>query len=80
VVRTVPAKEPRPTPAPLEVPAVWVVGGGTAVWFVIFLVLLPMRGRLADDGHELWFWTSLAGWLLGLLGTWLSWRQNRPRS
>ena len=41
---------------------------GTALWFVAFLVLLPMRGRLADAGHEIWLWTCLAGWVLGLIG------------
>jgi len=47
---------------------------GTALWFAAFLVLLPFRGRLADGGHEVWLWTCLAGWLLGLLGLALSLR------
>ena len=34
---------------------------GTALWFAGFLVLLPFRGRLADDGNEVWLWTCLAG-------------------
>lgn len=45
-----------------------VVGWGTMIWFVAFLVMLPLRGRLEHAGHPDWFWTSLAGWTLGLLG------------
>ena len=41
---------------------------GTALWFAGFLVLLPFRGRLADDGNEVWMWTCLAGGVLGLIG------------
>ena len=31
-------------------------------------MLLPFRGRLAEDGREVWVWTCLAGGLLGLVG------------
>jgi len=62
----------RPTPPPLEADTVKIVIIGTALWFVGFLVLLPFRGRLADDGHEVWLWTCLAGGLLGLLGLFLA--------
>ena len=64
---------------PLDVNAARVVGGGSAVWFVLFLVLLVFHDRLADDGHLVWLWTSLAGWILGLLGTWLCIRQRAAR-
>jgi hypothetical protein len=50
------------------VDVVSVVGWGTMIWFVAFLVMLPLRGRLEHAGHPDWFWTSLAGWTLGLLG------------
>jgi hypothetical protein len=59
---------PRPAPEPLEADTVRIMLIGTALWFAGFLVLLPFRGRLADDGHEVWLWTCLAGGLLGLLG------------
>jgi hypothetical protein len=58
----------RPTPEPLEADTVRIVVVGTALWFAGFLVLLPLRGRLAEDGNEIWLWTCLAGGLLGLLG------------
>ena len=57
-----------PAPEPLEADTVRIMLIGTALWFAGFLVLLPFRGRLADDGHEVWLWTCLAGGLLGLLG------------
>ena len=57
-----------PAPPPLEANTVRLVLVGTALWFVAFLVLLPMRGRLTDDGHSIWLWTCLAGWVLGLIG------------
>jgi hypothetical protein len=31
-------------------------------------VLLRFYGWLGDHSHRSWLWTSLAGWLLGLLG------------
>ncbi|HZB48709.1 MAG TPA: DUF2530 domain-containing protein [Mycobacteriales bacterium] len=62
----------RPTPPPLEADTVRIVIVGTTLWFVGFLVLLPFRGRLADDGREFWLWTCLAGGLLGLLGLFLA--------
>jgi Protein of unknown function (DUF2530) len=58
----------RPAPPPLEANTVRLTLIGIALWFVAFLVLLPMRGRLTDDGHEIWLWTCLAGWVLGLIG------------
>ena len=58
----------RPTPPPLEADVVRITIIGTALWFAGFLVLLPLRGRLADGGHETWLWTCLAGGVLGLIG------------
>ena len=61
------------------------MGIGAALWFAAFcvlMVLLAVRGRAAEAGHSLWRWTTLAGWLLGLTGMYLSHlqqRQRRPR-
>jgi hypothetical protein len=59
---------------------VLVMGIGTALWFVAFcvlMVLLLVRGRAAEAGHSQWRWVTLAGWLLGLTGMYLSHRQHR---
>jgi MFS family permease len=45
-----------------------VIVAGTAAFFLAFVVLLPFWGWLGDHGHRVWLWTSLAGWLLGLVG------------
>lgn len=42
---------------------------GTALWFVAFVVLLCFWGWLGEHDHRDWLWTSLAGWILGVLGT-----------
>ncbi|WP_377270694.1 DUF2530 domain-containing protein [Peterkaempfera sp. SMS 1(5)a] len=60
----------RPAPEPLEANDVAIVTGGTVLWFVGFLVLIPFQGRLSDAGHGLWSWTCLAGAALGLIGIW----------
>jgi hypothetical protein len=67
-VTTAPDRSPRAVQRPLEVDAVPVIAFGTAVWFVIFVVLLVFHGRVVDAGHETWLWTSLAGTGLGLIG------------
>ncbi|MFF7632294.1 DUF2530 domain-containing protein [Kitasatospora sp. NPDC008050] len=58
-----------PSPPPVEANDVAIVGGGTALWFLGFVVLLPLRGSLGH-GHGNWPWICLAGGLLGLLGVW----------
>jgi MFS family permease len=55
-------------PPPVQINARRIVAVGTALWFVAFVVLLPFYGWLGDHSHRSWLWTSLAGWLLGLLG------------
>ena len=60
----------RPSPPPLEANDVAIVGGGTALWFVAFLALLPFHGTLADHGRGDWQWICLAGAGLGLIGLW----------
>lgn len=60
----------RPAPPPLEANDVAIVGAGTALWFVAFLVLLPFHHALAAHDRGYWQWTCLAGGLLGLIGLW----------
>ena len=60
----------RVAPPPLEGNVVATVTGGTATWFVLFLVQLPFYGWYADRGHEWWIWCCLAGTGLGLIGIW----------
>ena len=77
-----PARMPRPlrpSPEPLDVNASTVIIAGTAMWLVGFVVLLFFAGRLADAEALVWLWTTLAGWVLGLLGLWISIRQQRRR-
>ncbi|MFB7375941.1 DUF2530 domain-containing protein [Kitasatospora purpeofusca] len=59
-----------PSPPPLEANDVAIVGGGTVLWFVAFVVLLPFWGTLSDHGHGNWPWICLAGGGLGLIGLW----------
>ncbi len=65
------AKTPlRPSPPPFEVNDVAIVGGGTVLWFVGFLALLPFDDYLTSHGHRYWPWICLAGAGLGLIGVW----------
>jgi Protein of unknown function (DUF2530) len=66
----------RPVQEPLDVDAVRVIGVGTVLWFVGFVALLPFHARLAENGHQIWLWTCLAGWVLGLMGLPLCYRQR----
>ncbi|MFE9424483.1 DUF2530 domain-containing protein [Kitasatospora sp. NPDC006697] len=59
-----------PAPPPLEADDVKIVGGGTVLWFLGFLVLLPFHSALSRHGHGNWPWICLAGGLLGLIGLW----------
>jgi hypothetical protein len=59
---------PRPQPQPLDPPMVPFALGGTALWAIAGLVLLPMRDRLRANGHGSWLPICLAGFLLGLIG------------
>ena len=60
----------RPAPEPLEANDVAIVTGGTIVWFLGFLALIPFQTQLSHAGHGLWSWTCLAGAGLGLIGIW----------
>jgi hypothetical protein len=44
-----------------------VVGLGTAIWFALWVGLLVAH-LAADRPLDLWFYTTLVGWLLGVLG------------
>ena len=55
-------------PPPAQMNARRITLFGTIVWFVAFVVLLVSWNWLGEHGHRIWLWTSLAGWLLGLLG------------
>ncbi|HSY16578.1 MAG TPA: DUF2530 domain-containing protein, partial [Jatrophihabitantaceae bacterium] len=57
---------PAPPIEPIQVNSRPIVVVGTAIWFVMFVVLLPFYGTLGTHHHRVWLWTSLAGWLLGL--------------
>jgi type VI protein secretion system component VasK len=59
-----------PDPKPLDVDGVLAVSIGTIAWAVAFLVLLPFRDQLAEEGREWWLWTCLVGAVLGLAGLW----------
>lgn len=58
----------RPPPEPVQVDARRIVAVGTALWFALFLALLPFWSRLRDGDHLLWLWTPLAAAGLGLIG------------
>jgi hypothetical protein len=53
---------------PLPYDGVLSVTVGTAVWFVALVIMLPLAGRLNDDGHLWWLATAAVGFGLGLLG------------
>jgi hypothetical protein len=59
---------PPPQPEPLDPPMVPFALGGTALWGIAALVMLPMRDRLHAAGHGSWLSICLAGFLLGLVG------------
>jgi uncharacterized protein DUF2530 len=70
--------DPPPPPAKLT-DVTTVVSAGTAVWFVTWAALLVAHlthGRPLD----IWFTTTLTGWLLGLLGyTIFHWQRRAAR-
>jgi hypothetical protein len=59
-----------PSPPAMEANDVAIVGGGTVLWFLGFLVLLPFQHTLSAHGHGEWPWICLSGGLLGLIGLW----------
>jgi hypothetical protein len=65
------------TPPPVQINARRIVLAGTVLWFVAFVALLPFYGWLGDHSHRIWLWTSLAGWVLGLMGLTIMTRHRR---
>lgn len=59
----------RPTPPPLEGDIVKLVGVGSLIWVVLFLVAWLERDSLGE-GREWWPWCAIAGAGLGLFGLW----------
>ena len=67
---------PAPPPLPARLQAVPpLIYAGTAVWFLVFAVLLVLRYGY-DVGRPIWLWTALAGWILGLIGVPIMWWQR----
>lgn len=67
-----------PTPPPLSTRLldIWpVVVVGTSAWFVAFVALLIARYGF-DATPPIWLWTTIYGWILGILGTALFWWQR----
>ncbi len=69
---------PPPLPSWLADPALAVMVG-TGLWFVASATLLAaflFGGRALDE----WFWTTTAGWILGLAGySILRWQRHAAR-
>lgn len=73
-----PGAEPqRATPEPMETNDVLIVGVGTALFAVAFVVLLVLHGTLQHSGRGQWPWIALSGFVLGLLG--LTYCRRRAR-
>jgi hypothetical protein len=62
------AEAQRPEMEPMETNDVLIVGIGTALFAVAFLILLPMHASLERSGHGRWPWVALSGVVLGLFG------------
>jgi Protein of unknown function (DUF2530) len=59
-----------------EIDEVTPVAVGTAVWALLFVIGLVIRGDLRNDGREWWIWTAAAGVALGLFGYWFMLRRQ----
>lgn len=67
----------RPDPEPYEVDDVLVVGGGTILWLVAGLAMLPFWDHFKAQGHLWWIATCFAGAALGLVGLRVALRRRR---
>jgi hypothetical protein len=66
----------RPELEPLPYAGVLSVTVGTGLWLVALIVMLPLAGRLNDDGHLWWLATAAVGFGLGLLGIGMTTRRR----
>lgn len=53
---------------PMEVDLMMIVGIGTVLFAVAFLILLPLHASLEHAGRGRWPWIALSGAVLGLMG------------
>jgi hypothetical protein len=71
-----------PPPPPALVDTARVVGVATAVWFVVWAGLLVAHWAGARP-LDIWFSTTLCGWVLGLMGysvfRWQRWAARTGR-
>lgn len=52
----------------------------TALWFALFVVLIFFLDDLRSSDSMGWFWSSLAGWVLGLIGLSVyAWQRSAAR-
>jgi hypothetical protein len=73
---------PPPPPPPKLVETTAVVAVGTVVWLALWLALLAAH-LIGGRPLDIWFQTTLVGWLLGLLGysvfRWQRWAARTGR-
>ena len=53
---------------PMQINEAKVIWIGIGCWTAAFLIMLPFRKTLIDDGHGWWLYTCLAGAGLGMVG------------
>lgn len=71
-------QDPPPPPRALT-EVIGVVSVGTALWFLVWVGLLVAH-LVADRPLDIWFTSTLAGWLLGLLGLSIfGWQRHAAR-
>ena len=81
-MRPIPLDPAAPPPPPLRPalvapePAIWV---GSCGWLALTATLGTAR-LLGDRPLDVWFWTSIAGWGLGLVGySVMNWQRSAAR-
>ncbi|MGQ0625030.1 MAG: DUF2530 domain-containing protein [Sporichthyaceae bacterium] len=70
----------RPDPEPLEIDDSLVIGVGTILWAIAFVVLVFTYPKLEEHGNEWWPFTALAGLGLGLWGWFLTRKRIAART
>lgn len=70
---------PPPLP-PVKAGLAHIVVPVTALWFGLFVVLLFFLDDLRASDSMGWLWSSLAGWVLGLIGLSIyAWQRSAAR-